>query len=67
VQHKVEFEFDSKEEERAYKDACALLRGAAQKSLQALNVSRRDGDFTSITSKVHKGKLLVFIHQGMIG
>ena len=65
--HKVAFEFDSKEEEREYKKACALLRGAADKALRELGTRRQDADFTSITSKVHKGELLVFVQEGMIG
>ena len=67
AKHQVAFEFESKEEEREYKKACALLRGAADKTLRELGLTRRDADFMSITSKVHKGELLVFVFEGMVG
>ena len=67
VEQKVVFDFDSKEEEHEYKKACTLLRNAEQKAMEALNTSRKYADFTSVTTKVHKGQLLVFIHSGMIG
>jgi hypothetical protein len=66
VTHTVTFDL-TPEEEREYRNACELLADAGRKAMREAGTTRKNGDFTSVTSKVHKGQLLVFVHQGMIG
>jgi len=66
VRHKVVFNLTPAEEVE-YSDACALLRGVANEVLRELETSYDGSDFTSITSEVKDGQLVVKVHQGAIG